>query len=116
MFASASSSVSPSDQQPSNAGTETLIPSSLRYRAILYFMETSSLLVYPCGEQRLRRSQLPAESQQQKHFRHQEQRRVEDLQEVVGQCRPLALEGMTQQLNDPAAHERREKQQQGIGE
>src|SRR4051812_15238191 len=31
MFASASSSVSPSDQHPGRAGTETLIPSSLRW-------------------------------------------------------------------------------------
>src|SRR5262249_39919645 len=42
MFASASSSVSPSDQQPGSAGTETLMPSSVRWSATLYFMATSS--------------------------------------------------------------------------
>src|SRR5439155_925231 len=42
MLASASSSVSPSDQHPGKAGTETLMPSSLRCSAILYFMAISS--------------------------------------------------------------------------
>src|SRR3954454_20013501 len=39
MLARASSSVSPSDQQPGRAGTDTLMPSSVRCSATLYFMK-----------------------------------------------------------------------------
>src|SRR5260370_141381 len=44
MFAKASSSVSPSDQQPGKPGTETLIPSSERWSATLYLIDTSANL------------------------------------------------------------------------
>src|SRR5262249_42590599 len=47
IFANASSSVSPSDQQPGKAGTETLMPSSLRCSVTLYFMATSSSASLP---------------------------------------------------------------------
>ena len=43
IFSSASSSVSPSDQQPGSPGTETLIPSSVRWSTTLYRMGTSHL-------------------------------------------------------------------------
>src|SRR5271157_4132090 len=42
MFSSASSSVSPSDQQPGKPGTETLTPSSVRWSKTLYRIVTSA--------------------------------------------------------------------------
>ena len=42
MFAMASFSVAPCDQQPGRPGTDTLTPSALRVSAILYFMVAPS--------------------------------------------------------------------------
>src|SRR5208337_5184491 len=42
MFSSASSSVSPSDQQPGKPGTDTLTPSSVRWSKTLYRIVTSA--------------------------------------------------------------------------
>src|SRR4051812_39942011 len=47
MFSRASSSVSPSDQQPGRLGTETLIPSSVRCRTTLYLMGSSRRDIHP---------------------------------------------------------------------
>jgi hypothetical protein len=53
--------------------------------------------------------QVLAETQKEKNLSGQKQWGIEDLEEVVGQCRAPTLDRMAKKLDDPAEHERAEE-------
>ncbi len=59
-------------------------------------------------------AQIAAIAEQENHFDGQEKRRIEDLQDVIRQCRPLAREGVPDQLHGPAPPERGKKHEQRV--